>query len=310
MAREDTELIKALRQQMQQEIKKNREELQLLQNKQSEMLQMQKQVLDRLAIIQSRVQAPITQTYELHEYPIPRLFIVLPKLTGPLDKLGKPFAYQFRLFFLRKCGGHTKPSKSNIPHHIHLAKHEGYNIDRPAEFFEKYGSYVLTMLQILKYGVLAAGFVLPPLAQLDISDWIDVARGVVKVSGHGIVLLVDESINYFQNNHQEADGGINNIAGQAMIGKSEVLEGADLRRLQSFLLAHNQSRTLGNLYRIVTLEGHVKWRFKEIVAANGGEYDEQHGSIDTSLRSSVQAKEFYEVMVQARGIQELTFKFG
>ncbi|KAF9999104.1 hypothetical protein BGZ65_005482, partial [Modicella reniformis] len=39
---------------------------------------MQQQTLDQLAVIHNRVEAAITQTYELHEYPIPRLFIVLP----------------------------------------------------------------------------------------------------------------------------------------------------------------------------------------------------------------------------------------
>src|SRR5690349_10609612 len=46
---------------------------------QQNMIQMQQQTLDRLALIQNRVQAILVQNYELHEYPIPRLFIVLPK---------------------------------------------------------------------------------------------------------------------------------------------------------------------------------------------------------------------------------------
>ncbi|KAG0250276.1 hypothetical protein BGZ95_007254, partial [Linnemannia exigua] len=50
-----------------------------LNNMQQLMLQMQQQTLDRLADMHGRVQALLTATYELHEYPIPRLFIVLPK---------------------------------------------------------------------------------------------------------------------------------------------------------------------------------------------------------------------------------------
>ncbi|KAF9104940.1 hypothetical protein BGX27_009871, partial [Mortierella sp. AM989] len=56
-----------------------------MEEKQKEMIQLQKQTLDRLAIIQNRVQAVLTQTYELHEYPIPRLFIILPKPTKRRD---------------------------------------------------------------------------------------------------------------------------------------------------------------------------------------------------------------------------------
>ncbi|KAG0061825.1 hypothetical protein BGZ89_011139, partial [Linnemannia elongata] len=48
-------------------------------NNQEEMKQLQQRALDQLAVLQSRVQAVLTQTYELHEYPIPRLFVVLPQ---------------------------------------------------------------------------------------------------------------------------------------------------------------------------------------------------------------------------------------
>ncbi|KAF9996880.1 hypothetical protein BGZ65_007547, partial [Modicella reniformis] len=65
--------------------------------KQDEMTQMQEQALHRLAIIQNRVQAVVTQNYELHEYPIPRLFIILPKAVGLRDKFKSLFSDQFRL---------------------------------------------------------------------------------------------------------------------------------------------------------------------------------------------------------------------
>jgi len=63
----------------------------------------------------------------------------------------------FRLYFLCECGEHTKATKSNTPHCIHLAKHEGYDIERPSAFFQQYGSYVLTILRMLKYGIAVAG---------------------------------------------------------------------------------------------------------------------------------------------------------
>ena len=48
-------------------------------NHQEELKQLQIQAIGQLAVLQTRVQAVLTQTYELHEYPIPRLFIVLPE---------------------------------------------------------------------------------------------------------------------------------------------------------------------------------------------------------------------------------------
>jgi len=74
---------------------------------QEEMKQLQIQALDRLALLQNNVRALLTQTYELHEYPIPRLFIVLPdnrSSWNPMDF----FSNKFRLYFLCECGEHTK----------------------------------------------------------------------------------------------------------------------------------------------------------------------------------------------------------
>ncbi|KAF9362268.1 hypothetical protein BGX34_006493, partial [Mortierella sp. NVP85] len=138
--------------------------------KQDEMKQLQIQALDRLVMLQNGVRALLTQTYELHEYPIPRLFIVLPDERSSSSK--------FRLYFLCECGEHTKSTNSKIPHHIHLAKHEGYNIERPQEFFQQYGSYVLTILQMLKYGLTVAGVSVPALTQLIRPDDVDKGKGL------------------------------------------------------------------------------------------------------------------------------------
>ncbi|KAG0376463.1 hypothetical protein BGX24_007725 [Mortierella sp. AD032] len=80
-------------------------------------------------------------TYELHEYPIPRLFIILPKDISEGKPAGLPNNH-FQLYFLCECGEHTKMlygDNTNIPHLIHIAKHEGYDLQRPTEFFQKYG---------------------------------------------------------------------------------------------------------------------------------------------------------------------------
>ncbi|OAQ22171.1 hypothetical protein K457DRAFT_399169 [Linnemannia elongata AG-77] len=99
------------------------------------MLQMQQQALDRLADLQGRVKALLTATYELHEYPIPRLFIILPKDPSAWDPVSI-LRNQFRLYFLCECGEQTKVLGGNnitVPLHIHLAKHEGYDIQRPKD---------------------------------------------------------------------------------------------------------------------------------------------------------------------------------
>lgn len=321
-------------------------------------VQMQRQALDRLALIQNKVSAIMTQTYELHEYPIPRLFIVLPKEdedSTVSEKLGRGFrnvfVKQFKLYFLCECGEHTKPAditnKStaannnnnttnhsnsdgargiNLKHEVHVARHEGYDLDHPTEFFEKYGPYVLTLLQMLKYGVTIAGVVVAPLAQLSLRDGADaMQKGTDKLfsdMGH----RVNNAIEYLQglstvpdqSSDRERDGerGISD-----QLSGLEALEGADLRQLGTFLRNKDDARVFGNLYRIVTSDGHVKWvcldhyrqnyrsktmkELKDVVESNDGQYDEHTGRVAVKLASPITARQFYAALGQSRFVNEL-----
>ncbi|KAI8604358.1 hypothetical protein EDD21DRAFT_222961 [Dissophora ornata] len=289
--------------------------------KEQQILDIQKQTLDRLSIIQSRVQALLIQTYELHEYPIPRLFIVLPKAMRFRDRLENPFSDQFRLYFLCECGEHTMSKDSRGHHEIHLAKHKGYDINRPTEFFQKYGPYVLAMMQMIQYGVVVAGIVVPPLAHFKLVESIEGAKKVLDVAKQNITPLIDETITYIKSQSNKPDVDFESSTTATELDRLEVLEGADLRQLESFLKIKDGGRVLGNLYRIVTLGGHVKWvcidhyrenyreaavqRLREVVDANSGTFLEEMGSIEIGISSRIQAKEFYEALVEARGIRVL-----
>ncbi|KAF9309936.1 hypothetical protein BG003_009137, partial [Podila horticola] len=138
------------------------------------MISMQQQALDRLALIQSKTEAILTQQLELTECPIPRLFIVLPEEPVKYDP-GNWFRTNFRLHFICECGKHTEASNSKVPHHLHLAKHEGYLIREPTEFFKKYGPFLLLMLELIKFGTSIAGHVVPALACLTAVELVDSA---------------------------------------------------------------------------------------------------------------------------------------
>ncbi|KAF9935821.1 hypothetical protein BGZ67_002956 [Mortierella alpina] len=169
---------------LQQELSAKQEETIRLEKKvfdnQEEMKQLQVKALEQLAVLQSRIQAVLTQTYELHEFPIPRLFVVLPQYPSGWDIL-EPFTDKYRLYFLCERGDHTKKagSNSNIPHKIHFATHEGYEIARPTEFFQHYGPYILTVLKMLKFGVSVASVAVPTVAHLINADALDqVGKGL------------------------------------------------------------------------------------------------------------------------------------
>ncbi|KAF9183329.1 hypothetical protein BGZ51_004089, partial [Haplosporangium sp. Z 767] len=302
------------------EMARNRALQQQMLEMQQTMLELQQQSLDRLAIIQSRVQAILVQNYELHECLHPRLFIVLPVGPPKLEEF-HPSQTRFRLFFLCECGEHTRPvaRQSNIPHHIHLAKHEGYEIENPEEFFQHYGTYVLSLLQMFKYGVSVAGFAVPAMTSTrKHSVNVHKANSPSEVLIEDMVTSIDQAIEYLQ--AFKSMGDINrNVHNHGEDFKE--IEDTDLRRLPSFLRNKDTSRPLGNLYRIFTDDGHIKWvcldhyrgsrrlaamnDLRNSVAVNGGSYDEHYGRIMVTLQSAFIATHFYKAMVEAKFTQEL-----
>ncbi|KAG0273372.1 hypothetical protein BGZ96_004876 [Linnemannia gamsii] len=282
--------------------------------------QMQQRALDQLSVLHSRVQAVLTQTYELHEYPIPRLFIVLPQYPSGWDIL-EPFTDKYRLYFLCECGEHTKAAGSNnkIPHEIHFAKHEGYEIARPTDFFQQYGPYVLTMLKMLKFTVSVASVAVPAVAHLINADALDhVGKGLQHLKDC-IEPGMDQVIIKIEKDSVDEGEPVENFTDQ--VENKEALEGADLRKLETFLKGKDGNKVLGNLYRTVTDEGHVKWvcmdhyrenynktaaeAFRRTVGAVGGSYDENTGTAKVKLQSRVLSEQFYSVLQKARSVYEL-----
>ncbi|KAG0005466.1 hypothetical protein BGZ65_011088 [Modicella reniformis] len=243
----------------QQRLVEMRQQIEQIENKQQGSTEMQKQALDRLAVIQNRIHALITQTNELHEHPLPRLFIVLPKAIRGRDKTRKAQADQFQVYFLCECGAYTISENGTNSPTIHLSNHEGYDLEKPTEFFEKYGTYVLALMYMIKHGVKVGDVVVPSLADLATVGGLDAGQ---KQPDHlkNIGSLVDDSITFLQS--QKYD----NIpeGGESMeLAITRALEGGvDLQHLGSFLKAKSE-HALGNLHRVITNEGHVKYMCDE-----------------------------------------------
>ncbi|KAG0277759.1 hypothetical protein BGZ96_002724, partial [Linnemannia gamsii] len=257
-------------------------ELAAAKERDEEMHRLQQQTIDRLIVAQQRLEAILVQNYELHEYPIPRLFVILPDSYEKWDPRNF-MAEKFRLFFLCECGDHCKSesrintssghvtiaaaaSSTPIPvnNSIHLAKHEGYELSRPKEFFDQYGPYVLGMLRILKH-CLAVATVVAPAVALAESGVKDVMDGVKSISERTME-AVNMSIGFLEQKLDE-NAAADEVAATKGVAQAEedmfsglaALEGADLRRLDSFLRKKDADKILGNLYRITTEKGHVKW---------------------------------------------------
>ncbi|KAF9305438.1 hypothetical protein BGZ74_010202 [Mortierella antarctica] len=92
----------------------------------------------RLSRIRSKVVAFLLHRYSVHDYTVPRLFIVLP---DPTSTPGDELVNTYRLYLLCECSpSFTLPLGSGL-NHLHIAKHTGYAIEpgRQDEFFRKYG---------------------------------------------------------------------------------------------------------------------------------------------------------------------------
>ncbi|KAF9347385.1 hypothetical protein BGX26_001141 [Mortierella sp. AD094] len=258
-----------------------------------EMLTLQHLALDRLAILQKHAEAILVQNFELHEYPIPRLFIILPVDQSKWDP---------------KKVLENKPhheGKQEWPESNHIARHEGYEIRNGTKFFLKYGKYILVLMRFLRMGMSSVHLSAPltPIPKL-VSVGIDYSIDYMKALS--VFNPVLENIN--------------------TIDDYEELEGADLRQLGSFLRINDQKKSLGNLYRITTDTGHVKWvcidhyrstykekeqrTFANVVEVNGGKYDPQLGQVNIRPASKIRATEFFDALVKARHIYDLDFAFG
>ncbi|KAI8355774.1 hypothetical protein B0O80DRAFT_447901 [Mortierella sp. GBAus27b] len=226
----------------------------------------QQLVINSQVALRQDVQAVFRQTFELLEYSTPRLFIVLPKPIRKRDKILKPFKTQFKLFFLCECGYHGD-NKSHGVHHqehrrlnmIHLAKHEGYDVENVGRFIEKYGPYIMTIMKILKIGLTVSGIAVPALAHLG-EEMKSVAQSFGLVS-RNIGSLIDDSIKSLGTQIKGDNALVQRmgIASKMDFNDVRALEGVDLRQLASFLRNHDLENAFGNLTKTVSRDGHVQW---------------------------------------------------
>ncbi|KAF8925751.1 hypothetical protein BGZ58_000514, partial [Dissophora ornata] len=205
--------------------------------------EMQAQTGSQFDVLQSLVQALLTQTYELHEHPIPRLFVVLPQDSTRWNVLD--------------------------PH-------------------------------IIK------------------TDAIGQATARLQQLKDNIEPRIEQAIDYIKSLSTE-DKAVEDFASQ--MEHKEALEGADLRKLDTFLKDKDENKVFGNLFRTVTFDGHVKWvcidhyrenyqaaqakTFQITVDLLGGSFDESIGLVTVTLRSRASAHQLHEAIANAKGILEL-----
>ncbi|KAG9068383.1 hypothetical protein KI688_010651 [Linnemannia hyalina] len=290
---------------------------------QQDIQQGKQEILQRLGLVQQQVQSIQRQNYELFEFTTPRLFIIL-----PMKEQGC-FVKKFRIYFLCECDDHqgwTHRGDSQV----HVANHGGYELERPTEFFRKYGKQVVKFMNFLKYAVMAAGVAVPVLAHAGFIEGLDNATKFIHDISEDLVDKADFVIDHLKvigecDVTTSSDRPRSHVLGQDILSSVEPLTGPELRQLQSFLRAKDGDNVYANLHKIVTPEGHVRWvcahhrqeaerpksmaTLHEFLKRAGGHFDIDTGVLVMFLSTRQDARELYGYIRKFKFIHQLTVSF-
>ncbi|KAG0205555.1 hypothetical protein BGX31_002927, partial [Mortierella sp. GBA43] len=257
----------------------------------------QLEILNRHIVMHDRIQALLRDSTK--ESSVPRLFFILPKDINQGHGNDDPSSREFRLHFLCNFGSHTtsKDSKKE-PYEVHMTNHPGYDLKRPKEFFDEYGSYVLTMMYMIKYGAMAAGTVVHPLLQSRHTGMIEQSQGHHRLSKENFNRLVDDTITHLECMALPIDHGMNMEGSR---GSSDV---------KSYLEVNGDGKIPGDMHQLTRPEQHCSWvcrehkyewtlqQLKDVVNTIGGTHIESPGNIDIKVDPSNVTKQLYDVVTE------------
>ncbi|CAF1031891.1 unnamed protein product [Adineta steineri] len=212
------------------------------------------------------------------------------------------------------------------PDKMHVAPHNGYSIKNTREFIIRYGPYLRTTLKITQVLLKLESFVIP---QLDsVSDPVDTDIDTMlpildkQKEMEQQLNLVGKLLDRVDHRWAQPKS---TIFGQHK-SRGVPLQGADLRDVETYLSVVDNKHSLGNLYRTVTVDGHVHWvcrehyddisfnnaMFKYIdqLEAMGGEFDTKTKEAVVSSKdlSRKSVKILRKALTKGFNVLKLTFK--
>ncbi|KAF8978220.1 hypothetical protein BGZ46_006698, partial [Entomortierella lignicola] len=287
--------------------------------------------------LKARLNKILSQTFSLHESPDPRLFIILPKDASDWDPADL-YENKLQLFYLCDCGEHTRlatttstsstthnpHSFQKMEHSLHLVAHEGYELDNSYGFLKQYGVYVLSLLQMFRYGVEVAGYEVPSLENL--AKETQVANS--SALSEGIEVALFRAIEFVKDVLQHAGYTLSRPDQGSHINDSmSSFKDQGLKEISTFIKKEDEAIVssayfFAGLYRIVTLEGSVKWiceghyepiarplassGFTQAITYTLGSYDVRTGSANISISNSTQRIFLYPELEKTQSVIELS----
>ncbi|KAG0335101.1 hypothetical protein BG000_007783 [Podila horticola] len=245
------------------------------------------------------------------EYATPKLFIVLPADHNEWNDQD-PATHLFRLYFLCDL---DKNQTTLAPQHIHLSNHPGYALNRPTEFFQKYGEYALTLLLVVRTG-------------FSFDGTFKRSRKVPKLCTGEIL---DNCVGY-EERHQFGKDNIGSLVKKAIDYLQTIvptnktpkvwLDARETRGIQSFLELEGGDNGMGSLYRTHGIKSTV-WMcqahsfeksnveaIKSFVSEHGGALDLPLSRVHIDAESMGQILAFLVELKETKRIMDVSVSFG
>ncbi|KAI9233874.1 MAG: hypothetical protein BYD32DRAFT_439709 [Podila humilis] len=196
----------------------------------------------------------------------------------------------------------------DIPQHIHFSDHRGYNIERPQEFFQIYGDYVLAMLEMLKRGYEDA---VPPLDTFEIL-WNSGSKTGGHLTPDTIEPLVNKTIEHLQGKFSTTRM------------KSRTMMGGQDAAIRTYLEVPDGDTAEGNLHRFIGRDQVVRWRCQEHICQQSnkkplqklerfiydhkGDINMRQSTLSVELGSTEEMFQFLSILETAKHIFDISVK--
>ncbi|KAF9357778.1 hypothetical protein BGX26_003086 [Mortierella sp. AD094] len=291
----------------------------------------------------------MVHSLEWHEAPMPRLFIVLPR--SYVEEL-TPKYDTFRLFwiceYMGDCsnnGGGNDGEDGDDEITPHLDLHPGFDLDRPADFFTKYGAHLLLNFLVFKYsnfnGFYYDDSSRPPLdgPDIDFEQAVQFLGSSLGMTKEHIEQSIDMMIRYLRDITIDAPTTAQNRKSMgsfySLTWETEnlpQLTADDLSQLRSFLFTPGMHKSgtqeVNNLNRTTDQNGHVHWvchahlhkvypcilfgqTFMMNTGAHCGTYSAQLGQVISRPGSGIAARQLYGILHSSPGfVSELHLHIG
>ncbi|KAF9428137.1 hypothetical protein BGZ76_002038, partial [Entomortierella beljakovae] len=250
------------------------------------------------------VEQLLSQRYSFSEYKAPRMFIVLPMSETPCSNVVDTTTC-FRLFFLCECGEYTLSEVETIMDPVHMADHGGYTIINTKLFFTVYGSHLLKMMQLIKFGKSIKGIKVPRLNEMASDE----QRRILRILNFGpsvtLMKLVEYMISFLQDPTNVHDPGYFHGGG------------CIFKRLPQFLDHDSQDCSRGNLMIIVTPDRYAKWvckkHWRNVTPESdvkelkkiGHSFDETTGHMSAVIKNKQGFTQLFDTLDNSHAVRDL-----